>query len=87
MQENFTINDQNDRNFTHPDHEDETYSMQNVVLEENKEFKYTLFSMCQLWKKMRFNDSDRFSVRILFRLNQLTQIVHVFYLFLSTDMK
>ena len=41
-------NDYNDRNFTHPDDEDETNSMQNVVLEENKAFKYTLFSLCPL---------------------------------------
>jgi len=45
-------NYQNDRNFTHPDDEDETCSMQNVVLKENKEFKYTLFSLCPLWKKI-----------------------------------
>ena len=31
-------NYQNDRNFTHPYDEDETCLMQNVVLEENKEF-------------------------------------------------
>ena len=38
-------------------------------------------------KKVRFDNSDRFSFRILFGLNQLTPIVHVSYLFLSTDMK
>jgi len=43
-------NYQNDRNFTHPYDEDETCSMQNVVLEENKVFKYTLFSLCPLKK-------------------------------------
>ena len=38
-------------------------------------------------KKVRFDDSDRFSFGILFGLNKLTPIVHVSYLFLSTDMK
>ena len=40
-----------------------------------------------LGKKIRFNDSDRFSIRILFGLNQLPPIVHFYYLFLSTDTK
>jgi len=29
-------NDQNDRNFTHPDDEEETCSMQNVVLKDKQ---------------------------------------------------
>ena len=43
MQENFTM-----IKMTHPYDEDVTCSMQNVVLEENKEFKYTLFSLYPL---------------------------------------
>ena len=62
--------------------------MQNVVFEENKELKYTLFSLCPLKK----NPIQRFwqikiCVRILFGLNQLTPIVHFYFLFLLTDMK
>ena len=82
MQENFTIIKMNEISLTPMTKE--TCLMQNVVLEEKKVFKYTLFYLCPL-KKIRLNKSDRCSVRILFRLNQLTPIVHFYFLFLSTD--
>jgi len=44
-------NDQNVRNLTHHDDEDETCSMQNVVLEENKSLNAPCFPCEHFWKK------------------------------------
>ena len=50
MLENFTMIKMTEISLTHMT-KMRNVQCKNVVLEENKEFKYTLFSMCPLWKK------------------------------------
>ena len=53
-----------------------------LFLRKTKSFNTPCSPCVHFGKKIRFDDSDGFSVRILFGMNQLTPIVHVYYLFL-----